>query len=298
MWCQHHTTVAVCLILAIVSDLYRIEAGGLTVAYRQAGSGPALVLLHGAFEDGRTWMRQMQSLSDEFTVIALDAPGFGASDDPPPTWTTADYGNHLAEVFDALGLDRPTVVGLSFGSAYALALYRQRPGTVGALVLVSAYAGWAGSLSAEEVARRVQQTEQDLTAPVEQLIEKWLPTLLKPTASPDVVELVATMMRDFSPTGIRPALNALGAVDLRDVLATITVPTLLIYGDADVRSPADVVGKDLHARIPGSTLVVIPDASHMVNLEQPEAFSAAIRCFAQENGSAGSGLGEEPDGER
>ena len=107
-----------------------------------------------------------------------------------------------------------------------------------------------------------------------------------------MVELVATMMRDFSPTGIRPALNALGAVDLRDVLATITVPTLLIYGDADVRSPADVVGKDMYARIPGSTLVVIPGASHMVNLEQPEAFSAAIRRFAQENGSAGSGLGE------
>ena len=98
-----------------MSDLQRIEVGGLTVAYRQAGSGPTLVLLHGAFEDGRTWMRQMQNLSDKFTVIALDAPGCGASDDPPPTWTTADYGNHLAEVFDALGLDRPTVVGLSFG---------------------------------------------------------------------------------------------------------------------------------------------------------------------------------------
>lgn len=80
------------------------------------------------------------TLSDEFTVIAVDAPGFGASDDPPPTWTTADYGNHLGDILDALGLIRPTVVGLSFGSVYALALYRQRPQTVGALILVSAYA--------------------------------------------------------------------------------------------------------------------------------------------------------------
>ena len=285
MWCQHDDSVAVCVILAIVShhqaaaEVHRIDVGGLTVAYRQAGSGPALVLLHGAFEDGRTWIWQMQNLSDEFAVIALDAPGFGASSDPPATWTTADYGNHLADVLDALGLDRPTVVGLSFGSVYALALYRERPGAVGALVLVSAYAGWAGSLSAEEVERRVEQTEREMSAPVEQLIEKWVPTLLTPTASPDVVELVTTMMRDSRRTGIRPALNALGAVDLRDVLATISVPTLLIYGDADVRSPADVVGQDLHARISGSTLVVIPDASHMVNLEQPEAFSTAIRRF-------------------
>ena len=192
------------------AEIHLIEVGGLTVGYRQVGSGPTLVLLHGAFEDGRVWTRQLAELSDEFTVIALDAPGFGASDDPPPTWTTADYGNHLADILDALNLERPTVVGQSFGTVYALALYRQRPQAVGALVLVSAYAGWAGSLSAEETERRIRQTERDMSAPVEQTIEKWLPTLLTPAASPDVVELVATMMRNFRPTGVRPAVTAPG----------------------------------------------------------------------------------------
>jgi pimeloyl-ACP methyl ester carboxylesterase len=90
------------------------------------------------------------------------------------------------------------------------------------------------------------------------------------------------MMREFHPAGMRPALHALGAVDLRDVLRTITVPTLLIYGEADVRSPAKIVGQDMHTQIPGSTLIVIPDAPHLVNLEQPEAFNAAIRRFARE----------------
>ena len=165
-------------ILGIVSDqqataeIQLIEVGGLTVGYRQVGSGPTLVLLYGAFEDGRVWTRQRADLSDEFTVIALDAPGFGASDDPPPTWTTADYGNHLGEILDVLGLDRPTVGGQSFGTVYALALYRQRPQAVGALVLVSAYAGCAGSLSAKETERHVRQTERDMSAPVEQTIEK------------------------------------------------------------------------------------------------------------------------------
>jgi len=64
------------------------------------------------------------------------------------------------------------------------------------------------------------------------------------------------------------------------VLPTITVPTLLIYGDQDQRSPADVVGTDLHARIPGSELLVIAAAGHLVNLEQPDAFNSAIRVFA------------------
>lgn len=240
------------------------------------------MLLHGAFEDSRLWAGQLDDLSDEFTVVALDAPGFGRSDDPSPTWTTADYGVHLGDILDALGLVRPTVVGLSFGSVYALALYRERPQAVGALVLVSAYAGWAGSLSPEEVQRRVAQSEREMTAPVDQIVETWSPTLLTPTAPSDVVRLVSTMMREFRPAGMGSALHALGAVDLRDVLATITVPTLLGYGDADVRSPADVVGEDMHARIPGSTLVVIAGAPHLVNLEQPEAFNAAIRQFTSE----------------
>ena len=254
----------------------------MSIGFRQAGAGPPLVLLHGAFEDSRCWTRQLEDLSDEFTVIALDAPGFGASDDPPPTWTTADYGNHLGDILDALGLVRPTVAGLSFGSVYALALCRERPEAVGSLVLVSAYAGWAGSLSPHEVQSRVEQTEREMAAPITEIIDRWLPTLLTPAAPHDVVRLVSTMMREFRPAGMRPALRALGAVDLRDVLGTIAVPTLLVYGDADVRSPADVVGADLHARIPGSTLVVVARAPHLVNLEQPEAFSAAIREFMHE----------------
>jgi pimeloyl-ACP methyl ester carboxylesterase len=263
------------------AGIHHVDVGGLSIAYRKAGSGPELVLLHGAFEDGRVWRRQLADLSNEFTVIALDAPGFGASADPPPTWTTADYGNHLADVLVALGLDRPTIVGISFGSVYALALYSQRPAAAGGLVLVSAYAGWGGSLSPEEVQRRLQQIEREMTAPVEQMIEAWLPTLFTSSATPDVIDLVTTMMREFRPAGVRPALPALGAVDLRDVLPTITVPTLLVYGDQDLRSPADVVGADLHARIPGSALVVIEAAGHMVNLEQPDAFNAAIREFVR-----------------
>lgn len=256
-----------------------VVVDGLSIAYRRAGTGPPLILLHGAFQDGRYWADQLRLLSDEFTIVALDAPGFGASDDPPATWTTADYGAHLASVLDALGLVRPTVVGLSFGSVQALALYRERASAVGALVLVSAYAGWAGSLAPDEVQRRLEQSERQMSAPVEDIISAWLPTLLTPQASTNARRVVTTMMREFRPAGMRPALRALGAVDLRPVLATIAVPTLLIYGDADLRSPVDTVGRDMHSRIPDSDLVVIPNAPHLVSLEKPDPFNAAIRQF-------------------
>ena len=76
-------------------SLARVDVGGLSLAYRRAGSGPPLVLLHGLYDDGRFWREQISDLSDEFTVVAPDVPGFGASDDPPPTWTAADYGHCL-----------------------------------------------------------------------------------------------------------------------------------------------------------------------------------------------------------
>jgi pimeloyl-ACP methyl ester carboxylesterase len=171
------------------------------------------------------------------------------------------------------------VLGLSFGSVLALALYDQHPDVVRSLVLASAYAGWAGSLPPEEVQRRLQQVSRELDLPPEQILATWLPTLLTPTASQDVVDLVTAMMRDFRPAGMRAALRALGPADLRSVLGRISVPTLLLYGDADRRSPVSV-GEDLHARIPGSALVLIPGAPHLASLEQPDPFNRAVRAFA------------------
>lgn len=256
-----------------------VDVNGRRTAYRRAGDGPPLVLLHGAYEDGRFWAGQLDALSGEFTVIAPDVAGFGQSDDPLPTWTADDYADWLAGFIGALGLEKPAVLGLSFGSVLALATFRRHPRAIGRLVLASAYAGWAGSLSAEEVARRLAVASAELDQPAEEIIARWLPTLLTEGASADVRELVAELMRGFHPAGMRAALHGLGAVDLRDVLPRINVPTLLLYGDADLRSPVETVGRDLHAQISGSRLVVIPGAPHLANLEQPQAFNAAVREF-------------------
>src|SRR5437660_259439 len=127
----------------------QIEVAGLRVGYRRAGGGPPLVLLHGMLSDGREWRRQLDELSDEFTVVAWDAPGCGRSSYPPETFRMPQYADCLAAFIEALGMGRPHVLGLSFGGALALELYRRHPAIPRSLVLVSAYAGWAGSLPAE-----------------------------------------------------------------------------------------------------------------------------------------------------
>ena len=118
-----------------------IDCQGLRIAYERAGVGPPLVLLHGYVGDGQTtWQSQIEELADEFTVVAWDAPGAGASSDPPESFGISGYADCLARFIDALGLDRPDVAGLSFGGALALGFAARQPAIPNTLILASAYA--------------------------------------------------------------------------------------------------------------------------------------------------------------
>jgi pimeloyl-ACP methyl ester carboxylesterase len=257
---------------------------GLTIAFERAGTGPPLVLLHGGLSDHRDWRPQLEGLSAAFTVVAWDAPGTGGSSDAPQTFRMPEFAACLAGFIDVLGLGRPHALGLSWGSALALELYRQRPDIPRTLVLAAAYAGWAGSLPPEVVAERVATTLRDLeTLPPEEYARTWAPTLFTSRASSQVVEEAVRTMAEFRPSGVRPMLLSMAEADLRDVLPTIRVPTLLLYGAEDVRSPMDVATA-IHTAIPGSALVVLPEVGHMGNLEAPEAFNDAVRAFLSTHG--------------
>ena len=111
-----------------------VEVDGLQIAYERAGSGPALVLLHGYVGDGpTTWRRQLDGLSDEFTVVAWDAPGAGGSSDPPEQFGLDGYADCLAGFLDRLGLHTVCLAGLSFGGILALALQRRHSAKSSAL---------------------------------------------------------------------------------------------------------------------------------------------------------------------
>jgi pimeloyl-ACP methyl ester carboxylesterase len=255
-----------------------VEIAGLRIAYRRAGSGPPLLLLHSAFSDSREWRRQIDGLSGEFDVVAWDAPGCGQSSDPPETYRLSDYADCLAGFIEALGLDRPHVAGLSLGSMYALMLYRWYPEIPRSLVLASAYAGWAGSLPPEVVEQRLQQTLRDLEQPPEELIAGFVSDSFTDSVPPEVIAEAVTIMSDFHPDWVRAMLPVFGRADLRDVLPRIDVPVLLLYGDADQRSPLSVA-EDLHSRIPASRLTVMPGVGHASNMEAPDTFNAEVRAF-------------------
>jgi len=251
---------------------------GRELGYRRAGNGPPVLLLHDAWSDSRQWRPQLADLSDEFTVVAWDAPGCGGSFDPPATFTLADFADQAAALVRGLGLGSVHVVGLSFGGGLALELYHRHPALVRSLVLASAYAGWAGSLPAEEVAARLRRALAEAERPPEEWVSDYLAGFFAGRVPPAVRDDVRSVMRDSRAAGTRAIAHALAAADLRDMLGTVAVPTLLLHGEGDVRTPRRVAD-DLHARIPGSRLVVLPGVGYASNAEAPEAFTAEVRAF-------------------
>ena len=250
---------------------------GLRVGYSRNGTGPPLVLVHGAWSDARIWRHQLEGLADAFDVIAWDAPGFGRSADPPATWRMPDYADCLAAFIVALGVERPHVLGLSFGGSLALELYGRHPELPRSLVLAGAYAGWAGSLPPDEVRARVERWQAE-SADLAAHVEEYVPEFFTASASPEDVAEVLAIMREARPSGMVAALHAMAEADLRDVLTRIAVPCLLLYGDSDRRSPLSI-GQVLHAAIPGSQLVVLPGIGHLSSVDAPALFNREVRRF-------------------
>lgn len=258
-----------------------IEVDGLRIGYQRVGSGPPLVLLHGYVGDGpTTWRRQVEAFSEDFTVVAWDAPGAGRSSDPPESFGIAGYADCLAGFVDRLRLKKPHVVGLSFGGALAIAFCRRHPSIPASLILASAYAGWAGSLPAEAAEQRVQQALMLADLSADQFVDALLPTMFSEATPREFVDEFGGTLRAFHPVGFRAMARA-SAEDLRDALPHIKIPTLLVYGDEDVRAPL-TVAEHLHASISHSTLVVLPGAGHVCNIEAPEAFNRAVRDFLRD----------------
>ena len=255
-----------------------VEVLGLRIAFQRRGSGPALLLLHGGMSDGRVWRGELESMSDAFTVVAWDAPGCGGSSDPPEHFRLPEYAECLEAFMSALGMERAHVLGHSWGSALALELYRRRSKTVKSLVLVAAYAGWAGSLSPDEVAQRLAFAERIAALPPGAFQPASMPGLFSDAMPADQRSELATIMSEVRPAGIRTMAHAIAEADLRDVLPSIDAPTLLIYGDADERASLDIAIK-LHTAIPRSTLTVMRGLGHECFLESGEEVDAEVRNF-------------------
>jgi pimeloyl-ACP methyl ester carboxylesterase len=256
-----------------------VEIDGLEIAYDRAGHGSVLALLHGFVGDGAsTWRHQIDELSSDFTVIAWDCPGSGASADPPEPFGMNDYADCLAAFLYELGVRRAHIAGLSFGGVLALSLVERHPTVPISLALLGAYAGWAGSLPPEVAQERLRLCIDASELPGDRFADVMGVSMFSPSAAGAGVDAFVASVAAFHPAGFRAMSRALASADLRDTLESVTVPTLLLHGDEDVRAPLQIA-QDMHDRIAGSQLVVLRGIGHVVSVEAPAQTTGALRSF-------------------
>ena len=265
----------------------KTNVNGVTIAYEDRGTGPPIVFLH-AFPLNRSmWAPQAAVLSRQFRTIAIDLRGLGESDAPHWRYSLEQYARDVKELLAGLGVPKALFVGLSMGGYLEFALYRMYPEITLGLVLADTR---AEPDKPEQIQWRFNLAQRTAATGPAAVIAEMLPKLLAPQRydrDPNLVAQVKAMLSVAPIPGIVGALMAMAErPDSTTLLSSIAIPTLVIVGADDVLTPpADA--ERIASGIAGAELVVIPDAGHLSNLEQPDRFTSAVEGFARKVFSEG-----------
>jgi 3-oxoadipate enol-lactonase len=258
------------------------RARGLEFSYVAHGKGPTLVLLHAFPLSKAMWEPQIRALADDCHVVAIDLRGFGASQVTDGVFSLDDMADDVHAVITKLGHDQIVLGGLSMGGYIAFAYMRRHPATVRGLVLADTRPG----VDTPEALEKRQAMIKDVLANGTRAVARSFPRAAVSTATaeghPELLERMRVWIQDTAPTSIAGAQRALATrADSTATLSAIRVPTLVIVGEEDAITPPSEA-EAMAAAIPGAQLVRIPGAGHLANLEQPEAFNAAVRTFMRQ----------------
>jgi pimeloyl-ACP methyl ester carboxylesterase len=261
-----------------IPPLRRAETSRGKISYREAGTGPALVLLHGLNGNSKSWPFQYGGLASDFRVIAWDAPGYGESDLVAPV--VAAYAAQLAHLLDHLSLDRVSVLGHSMGGVVAGAFCGLYPDRAGRLVLSCTH--WGNAVPpdaplASKYAKRLADLNE--LSPADYGRARAIRMLPK-SADEAVVARVASIAMDTRADGLLAAGQMVEKADNRPLLSTLTLPVLIIAGEQDtVVAPERSFAMRKH--IAAASCVTLPGVGHAPYLEAPAAFNETVRRFLQ-----------------
>ncbi|MFJ3670441.1 alpha/beta fold hydrolase [Streptomyces sp. NPDC090106] len=238
---------------------------------RAGADGPLVLCLHGIGSSSAAFTPQLRALAPDFRVLAWDAPGYGRSADPEHPLTLDDFADTAAAVIRAHG-GRAHVVGVSWGGVIALRLAVRHPGLVESLTVADSTPG-SGTSPDKAAAMRARVPELAELGP-RAFAERRAPRLVSPQAPDALVRrAVDTMAAAVRLPGYSYAAESMATTDLRDELAKVDAPTLVLCGAQDrITGPdaSQVLAGGLHK----TAYVIVKDAGHLANQEQPEHFNA------------------------
>ncbi len=259
------------------------------LAIDRAGSGPLVLFMHGIGGNRSNWTAQLEALPASFHAVAWDARGYGASDYYEGPLDFGDFARDALRVLDRFDAGKAHLVGLSMGGRIAQDFHARFPDRVATLVLCDTMSDFQASMPPEKRAEFIRLRQAPLKAGKEprDIADALVDSLTGPAASGAARRRLRDSIAALHKESYLKTIEASLSFDRSADVERISVPTLLIYGAHDRLTPP-AVGRALHARIRGSEFVEIENAGHLSNLEQPEAFNAALLDFlGRHRGRAG-----------
>ena len=273
-----------------------VEVDGVSVHAQVMGSGPDLVLIHGASGNLRDFTFDMTArLTDTYRVIAFDRPGLGWTSRPNGTsgaWNTEsetpqEQATLLQKAADIIGVENPIVLGHSFGGAVAIAWGLSRPEQTPALVLVASVSepwpgtlGWLYDISSSALGGALVIPPITAFLP-KSTVQSSIEAIFAPQAAPEgYAEHIGTglTLRRESTRANAQQVNTLlpHIIEMQSKYDTLTMPIELVHGDADTIVPADIHAKVFIKDVPSARLTMLPGLGHMPHHSDPQAIVDAI----------------------
>lgn len=255
------------------------NVNGISVNFELHGKegAPWLVLSHSLACSVRMWDPQIEALKASYRILAYDTRGHGGTEATKGAYTLELLADDLKALLDSVGAKSPHYCGLSMGGMIGQTFALKYPGVLRTLTLAdttSRYPAEAWPLWAE----RIKTVEaQGMVPLVQPTLERWFTEGFR-KSSPEAVETIANLIASTPVAGYAGCCHAIPKINLTARLKEIKCPVLVICGDKDPGTPP-AMSREIHENTPGSKLVMIPQAAHLSNLEQPVLFTKALREF-------------------
>ena len=257
-----------------------VDANGERLHYEEAGSGPAVLLIHSMGADRAMWRDQIAALADRYRCIAFDCRGHGGSS-CNARFAVAGAAADLKAGLEALGVESCHLVGLAMGGPIAISFAAQWPGAVRSIAVADGFVDMreAGGARIPEWAETIRST------PMAEFGRRYADMRLTPSASKEARDGLAAAIARVAPETYIDVMRAIfDGIEFTGEAASIRAPALVIWGEEDDVTPL-AHSQQIADLIPGARLETVPGAAHISNLDRPEAFNRLLADFL--DGQAG-----------
>ena len=252
-----------------------------SISIDYAGEGEMLIFLHGIGGNKKNWKNNLGFFSEKFLTVAWDTRGYGESDDYEGKLKFNDVLDDLKKVLDHFNKDKAHIVGLSMGGQIATLFFEKYSTCVKSLTLCDTHFGLS-NLSSREINKFINLRKEPLLKGKEpkDIASKVASTLIGDIKNTSAYNQLVDSMSLLHKDSYLKTIDTSMRTEHRHIFKTINVPTLIMVGELDSLTPPSM-SREIMKEIKNSYIKIIPNAGHLINIENPELFNVNLMTFLE-----------------